>query len=209
MTSVGVMASAVVVSSGVDVLLENFTSVAEWGAGITSVAGGRTGNAGQISGTTEALYTIPAANESDVLTVGFAYRISSLSASRPFLILRSDTAAVAHDTIRVTTAGAIEALLGGTTGGIIGSSATGLIAINTWYYIECQVTLHDTAGAVTVRRNGSNVLSLSGVDTKLAGTKTVFDTIGLRSSSSTTSLFDDLYITTGSGGTFKGDITIP
>ena len=46
------------------------------------------------------------------------------------------------------------------TGTIIGSaSATGLIAINTWYYIELQFFSHDTLGSFEIRINGSTVTS--------------------------------------------------
>jgi hypothetical protein len=204
------MASGVVVSAGVDVLLENFTSVADWGAGISSVAGGRTGNAGQVSGSSTAAYTIGAPNESAVLTIGFAYKVNTLAAARTFLTLASDSGVANHTTFQVNTDGSLVARLGSAVGTALGTTAAGLITINTWYYLEAQVVLHDTTGTLKLRLNGTTVLDLAGIDTKFGGTKTVFDTVRLAGGGSgATSNFDDLYITTGPGAPFKGDITVP
>jgi hypothetical protein len=193
-----------------DVLLENFTSVTDWGAGISSVAGGRTGNAGQVSGSNTAAYTIPAPNESAVLTVGFAYKVNTLAAARTFLTLASDSGVANHTTFQVNTDGSLVARLGSAVGTALGTTAAGLITINTWYYLEAQVVLHDTTGTLKLRLNGTTVLDLAGIDTKFGGTKTVFDTVRLAGGGSgATSNFDDLYITTGPGAPFKGDITVP
>jgi hypothetical protein len=186
-SSVGIMASGVVPAAGVDVLLENFTSVTDWGAGISSVAGGRTGNAGQVSGSNTAAYTIPAPNESAVLTVGFAYKVNTLAAARTFLTLASDSGVANHTTFQVNTDGSLVARLGSAVGTALGTTAAGLITINT-----------------------TTVLDLAGIDTKFGGTKTVFDTVRLAGGGSgATSNFDDLYLTVGAGAAFKGDITVP
>jgi hypothetical protein len=211
MTAIGVTASAVhIPAGGTDILLENFTSVADWSAGISSVAGGRTGNAGQVSGSSNATFTIPALNEDATVTVGFAYKVNTLAAARLFLQLLSDTNTLTHETFQVLTTGAITARAGGVAGALLGTTATGLIVINTWAYIETQVRLHDTTGAIIVRVNGTERLNVSNVDTKIGGTKTVFDTVKLAGGGSgATSLYDDLYITMGAGAPFKGDITVP
>jgi len=206
----GIMASSVLVSSGVDVLLENFTSVADWSGSMTSVTGGRTGNMGQLTGTLTAQFTIPAPDESADLTVGLAYKNTSLAAARLFLQFASDTATINHLTFQVATTGALVARFGGIAGAILGTTATGLITINTWYYIEAQATLHDTAGTVKLRVNGATVLDLNSIDTKAGGTKAVFDTVRIANGGAgSTSNFEDMYITTGAGAPFKGDITVP
>jgi hypothetical protein len=197
------------IPAGTDVLLENFTSVADWTGSITSVAGGRTGNAGRVSGSGIAAFTIPAINENATATVGFAWQVSTLAATRNIIQLASDTAATIHDTVLVNTNGSLSARLGAA-GTTHGTTAAGLVVINTWYYIEVQVVLHDTTGQIKVRLNGTEVLNVANTDTKNGGTKTVFDSIRLfAGGSGSVALFDDLYITTGAGAPFKGDTTIP
>ena len=94
----------------------------------------------------------------------------------------------------------------------MGSTAAGLVAANTWVYIEVQVTLGDSpAGALEVRINGTQRLALTNQDTKFAGTKTVYDQVRLvraGTNVSNTNRYDDLYITTGPA-VFKGDIVVP
>ena len=78
-------------------------------------------------------------------------------------------------------------------GTVLGTTATGLIAINTWYYIELQVVLSDTVGVVNLTIDGTSRLALTSQDTKNAGTKTVFDTMSLVGITGVTAKFDDLY----------------
>ena len=92
----------------------------------------------------------------------------------------------------------------------IASSATGVIVLNTWHYVEVQVKLHDTTGSATVRVDGTSVITIPTVDTKNGGTKTVYDTVRLSAGAAgNTNQYDDLYLTMGAGAPFKGDITIP
>jgi hypothetical protein len=210
MTSVGVMASSVVVSFGVDVLLENFTSIAEWTGTMTSIAGGRTGNCGNCTGTTATgTFAIPAPNQSFYVTLGLAYKVSSLAANRSVLSLQ-DSSAVNFILLRVNTDGSI-GLYGSTGSPIYGVSTTGLITASTWYYLELQVFIADTGGYFTVRRNGVTVTSGSGMDTLAFGSPSsaVAQLVLRPPGSSANCQYDDLYITMGAGAPFKGDITIP
>src|SRR5204862_3050679 len=96
--------------------------------------------------------------------------------------------------------------------GIVGASAAHGMAVNTWYYIEWQIKLHDTTGFTSVRINGVQMFNVTNVDTKNAGTKTTYDRVRLNDATANSGVslwFDDLYITTGAGATFKGSITIP
>jgi len=209
MSSAGIMASAVV-AAGTDVLLENFTSVTDWTGGMTSVAGGRSGNAGQLTGSNVAAFTLGAANESATVAVGLAHKLSSIAVINTVLGLTSDTNATIHTTVAVNTSGALVVLRGSAGGFALYTSAAGLIAVNTWNYIELKATLHDTAGAIELRLNGTSLSGpMTGLDTKNAGTKAVYDTLRLTNSSGVTSLFDDLYLTVGASAAFKGDITVP
>lgn len=123
-------------------------------------------------------------------------------------------------------AGAIQGrLLIGTTGTFsytrgltpVGAASTATIALNTYTYVECLVTIHDTAGVVTVRLDGTTVLSLTGIDTQATG-NAVADTIRLGNHGSGptfqfgTEDLDDVYICDGSGAaphnTFLGDCRV-
>lgn len=215
MTAIGVMASAVVIAAGTDVLLEPFNNLTAWtgGTGGSIVAGGRTGNAVEFTAFSggERSYTIPTGDQSDTVTVGFAWRPSSINQSEyTIMAVRSDAGATDHDALRIDSANTLKVLRG--TSSPVGTSAAGVIPTAAiWYYIELQVKLHDTLGTVEVRVNGTPVIATTGQDTKSGGTKTVFDTVRLVPQGFNSSIvrFDDLYVTTGAGAPFKGSITIP
>lgn len=216
MTSIGITASAIMPPAYADVLSERFNDFTtnSWGnvtGSTTIIAGGRTGNGAQLTGTSSLHWTIPAINESDYLTIGFAFKLSAIGgANRHLLIATSDTNTTNHTTIRVTPAGALAAVLGGVTGGAYATSADSLItSTSIFYYVELQVRLHDTLGSATLRLNGTTVASATNVDTKFGGTKNVYDAIRLMGTTGVTEVYDDVYLTMGAGAPFKGPITIP
>jgi hypothetical protein len=212
--NLGIVASAVHIASGpcTSVLREPFENLTAWtptGSG-NSIVAGRTGTAAQVSGTTSRLnYTIPSINEDAVVTVGFAFRTPVFQSSgNTILTLASDTNVTTHTRLWVRSDGAVGVDRTGTN---LATTAAGVLAINTWYYLEMQAKLHDTTGFVIVRVNGTEVVNISAVDTKNAGTKTVYDAVRLgvvNGATGGTNLYDDLYITTGSGCAFQGDQTI-
>jgi len=215
MTSVGIMASSVTLPSSVDVLLEPFNdfTTAPWSVtGSMSIVTGRTGTGARGNGTPSNLahYTVPTISESPYMMVGFAFRPSALSSTIAMFQLDSDGGATAHIYVRVTTAGAIEVRLGGSAGAIIATSGSGVVVAATYVYVEVAAFMHDTAGYVTVRVNGTQVAAATNVDTKAGGTKATFDGVTLFGPvSGLNNIFDDLYVTMGPGATFKGSITIP
>ncbi len=192
------------------VLEDGFESLAKWTIANTSVLRHRTGRTGMgmsaDSSAGTAVFTIPAASESDTITIGFAWRIETLNGTRPMLTLRSDANVTTHLTVDSNATGSLEVRRGTTTGTVLASSAAGFVA-GTWYYVELQAKLHDTTGFVTLRVNGVQVASATNVDTKNAGTKTTFDTIFMTTGSTVVQVWDDLYAITGSDGAFRGDRT--
>lgn len=214
MTSIGIMASSVV--GAIDVLLEpfnNFTA-APWtlGSNCTIVAG-RTSTGASLAGTPAtvfAKYPIPAGAQASTMMVGFAYRVNNVSGTRSICQFSADSGTISHVNLSVLTDGTLQARLGSTGGTLLAASATAAIPINTYKYIELQANLSDTVGFVTLRIDGVQVATATNVDTKNAGTNTVFDSFGLLGpNAGITNIFDDLYITTGDGAAFKGNITIP
>lgn len=215
MSSVGIMASGVAVSSGVDVLFEDFENLtdAPWttiGGTPTTVAA-RTGNGARVGGTGGVIGHALGANESTDVLVGFAVlpQISS-SSQRTLLELRGDAGATRH--VRVL----LDGTSGGTAGRItvsrdvtgLGSSAAGVLVLDTWAYVEARVVLSDTLGSVVVRVNGAAVLTLTGVDTRNAGTDGLIDQVRVGASAAGLfNVYDDLYIATN-GAPYKGDITV-
>lgn len=210
MTSVGVMASAVVPpAAGNDVLLEPFNNFtfAPWTVGAGSIVTGRTGTAAQILGnfTDTIKYTIPSGSQSDTVTIGFAFRAASLGGETNILEINSDADATQHNRLTWNSSGAL--LFYRSFSGLL-TTASGLIVANTWTYIELQVKLHDTTGTYDLHVNGVSVGAASNVDTRNGGTKTVYDTVKVNLGA-IARLYDDMYITTGAGAPFKGNITIP
>lgn len=217
MTSVGIMASSVVTAVCTDVLQERFNDFTtnSWTVGTnTAIVAARTGNGARATGVETGSagfmrYTIPSISQSANITVGFAFRVSNASGTRAMFRLESDNATTVHIYVQVLTDGTVQIRLGAG-GTILAASAAGVIPINTYVYVELQAVLHDTAGAVTLRVGGTQVAAATGIDTKNAGTKTVFDTLCLLApASGINNIFDDLYISTGAGCAFQGDHTIP
>lgn len=195
------------------VLTEPFNdfTTAPWaptGAGATIVAGGRRGNGARCVGaSTNIKYSIPSGDQAATITIGFAFRIDNITGSRAIMRLDSDSGATIHSFLSTLSDGSLQIKTGGAAGPTIATSATGLVAANTWYYIELQATLSDTVGTIALRLNGATVASATNADTKNAGTKTVYDTVTLLGPlSGVTSLFDDLYLRNDL--VFQGDPTV-
>jgi hypothetical protein len=211
------MASAVSTGVCTDVLAEPFNDFTtnSWTNTSSTIVTGRTGNAAQTAGSTaKAAYNIGAINQLDTITVGFAWRFTDANPTnqRDVVIFRSDAGATLHNKLIVNNSGGF-GLIGVTRNltTVANNNTLSSFVQNTWYYIEVQITLHDTAGAVIMRVNGSQVINAGALDTKNAGTKTVYDqiTIGPTGNAAFTGQYDDLYMSVGSGCGFKGDHTIP
>jgi hypothetical protein len=192
--------------------LEAFDNFGAWTtAGTTAiVTAGRTAtNGARMTGagsSNHADYTLPTA--SDTVIVGFAHQINSLAAATSEIVqFYSDTNVTQHNRLTVATNGSLSFWRGTTS---LATSAAGVIAINTWNYIEVRAVLSDTVGAFEVRVNGTAVIGpLTAQDTKNAGTATVYDTVRLLGPiASFFNTFDDCYVLTGGAAAFKGNQTI-
>lgn len=218
MTSVGIMASAVhipVVGPCTDVLSESFDALTEWSsstATFTLIAAGRNGIGGQATGVSgRATYQIPSALQSDTITVGVAFKVASLTVNQS-IVRFLDNAGQQVGELGVNTSGAI---FGSNAAGSVptgGSSATGLVVVGTWYYAEIKYVMGDAGvGTFTINLDGATVVpAVASVDTKLTGT--AYDSIQLgppNASSGGTVTYDDLYISVGSGCSFKGSQVVP
>lgn len=146
--------------------------------------------------------------------LGVACRFTSLvtQTNEGYFPLRfhGDSGAITHVAIGILDTGEIQVKRGDSTT-LATSSGLGLTT-NVWYYIEAKVTVNDTTGAVVVKVNGTEVVNISGVDTRNGGTDGIVSQvrIGMTGSGSQASPFhgDDIYICNGAGTThndFLGD----
>ena len=114
MPSTGIMASAVHIETATctDVItLEPFNNTSAWTVGGTvNIVAGRTGTAVTTASATGnyAAYTIPAPNESDTITVGFAWRYDDAeTGDRSIVIFYSDAMATLHNQLRWNPTGTV------------------------------------------------------------------------------------------------------
>lgn len=177
----------------------------------TVVPGGRRGTALKLTTGQQISYRVPVADESDTMTMGTAFKTTTLATSTTSPILfRSDNGITNHAALQWRPDGSLRIVRGSTV--LAGPTAPGLITTNAWHYVEVQIKLGDAPnGAVTVRLNNEQVIHATGIDTRGGGTKLGFDTLMLTAASPVGSqtLYDDLYVKMGAGQVFMGDHTIP
>ena len=213
-SGIGVIASAHVdAATGIDVLAEPFDNLASWTVvGAATVTAGRNGNGCTIAGAPASNhldYLLAADKQYDTITIGFAWKTTTTSAtSRDILALYSDSNATRHARLvyNGTTNQSFSVARDATS---LGTSATGLVPVNTWCYLEVKWKLGDSPnGSVVVRLNGVEILNVAGVDTRNAGTKAVYDAVRLQAATGMTNVYDDLYIAVNNAP-FKGDTVVP
>lgn len=200
MSSVGIMASSVNVGGG-ELLFndpcDNFT-LAPWTvAGTpTVIAGGKNGNGFNMpTGSTNTItYSVPSGKQTDSLTIGFWIKFANIASPHDFLLLMSDSAATTH--LKLSVVSSSWAVSRGDGTGLISTGVPFAITNGVWYRVELAVKMHDTTGSASLHIDGVQAGSaLTNVDTKNAGTKTVFDTIRIASRSIISAWqLDDIYL---------------
>lgn len=106
-----------------------------------------------------------------------------------------------HVDLRTATGGELQITRNGTPLAI--TSGLGL-AINTWYHVGLQVTIHDTAGSVELRVNGVNAASASPADTRNGANASV-NQVRLNGAGSVTTDICDFVVSTDA---FCGDCAV-
>lgn len=149
---------------------------------------------------------LDAADENATLIVGCAIAQSSTTSGDPVIQLKSDNGATLHVYLQTTTDRRLQVRRGD--GTLLAETAAAIWALSTWFYVELKATLHDSTGSIYVQKDGVQILSATGIDTKNGGTKTVFDSFrisGYRVS------MDDIYACNAAGSvhnTFLGDCSV-
>lgn len=146
------------------------------------------------------------------LIIGFATQFLAMpTSSSPLLYLYDTIGAVYHVTVRVDNAGVFRVYRDSGTANLLGTSSAGEFpGAGAWHYLEIKVVIHDTTGSVTIKVNGTQVLSVTNVDTRNGSSSTVNQILWL--AAATTTYIDDLYVLNGSGSApnndFLGDCRI-
>lgn len=158
----------------------------------------------------------PFTTPGDTCIIGFAMKISALPiADIIFMRIQSPDSTVPI-LLKLLTSGAIsvktgnEATVHGTSGAIFTAGVS--------VYFEFKVLLHASAGTITMRANGTNVLALTGINTGWVGLTSWSNIIFGCLTGSPSFMgpsnwdFDDLYISNGIGSaplnTFLGDVRV-
>jgi len=175
------------------------------GATVSATAGRRGGPAlGLSSSSGSATYTLSATYAG--LILGFAAKVAV--ANTVVCAFRDGGTQQVH--MNVAADGVVSVIRAGTNT-TLGSSAPGAVPINSWCYIEISVVIHNTAGAVTVKVNGTTVISLTSVDTQNTANAYITDFTFGHGSSTGTSYFGDIYLidtATTPNTTFLGDVRV-
>jgi len=118
----------------------------------------------------ELKWTLPTGSADDTVTVGFWCKLeatiisTAAEGNAPF---RYRDGSTIHLNGRVTATGAIAMYRGSTLLGTSDAIFTAGSAVA--HYIEIQMTIHDSTGAITIMADNTEVLALTGIDTQNGG----------------------------------------
>lgn len=174
-----------------------------------NTASPRTGSRALLIGANAGSFTrtVAGADEHATFIAGCAFKHSASGNTMQIMAFCADAGATQHVTLERGTNGEL-IVRRGQLGTILGTSANGLLPTDTYKYVEMKATLHDSTGTVRVLVDGSEVLNLTGQDTKNGGTDAVFDTFrfGPVGSDGFNAYYDDIYIMNGAGSAPNNDL---
>lgn len=192
-------------------IFEKWTTGAGGTTSINATAGRRGSGALRIVNQASCYALRGVAASGTTAIIGVAYKTSAFGAQFLGICDSSRT----HILLITNADGSISAQRGNAftftgAGTTLGTTAPGILLINTYAYIEVKVVIHDTAGTVTVRVNGAPVLTLTTQDTAQASS--VWTAMYCANMNVGTADFDDLYVLDGTGSApwndFLGDCRV-
>jgi hypothetical protein len=128
------------------------------------------------------------------------YILTSLPSPNAILLDWYDaTAGAVQVSLRVTSTGTLQFYLGNGTGTPIGPASSALIVANTWYVIECTVTISATVGFVECKINGTTAITTAATQNTKSTANTFVNAYGLNSAGAGFAYFDDWYMLDGTG----------
>ena len=175
------------------------------GAILTRVAG-RTGNCAHLGANATLQWVTPAVLATYI--TGFAIRTAALTTNNQIAFMEGS---VTHITLRQNASGGIDVIRGVAGGTVIGSTPNGVLTAAAFGYLEAKIIVSDTVGAVTLKLNEATVLTLTGVDTRNAGTGAGIDTVQITTATAGSTDVDDLYVCDATGAAnndFLGDCQV-
>lgn len=96
-------------------------------------------------------------------------------------------------------------------GTVLASSASGVVAAGAWAFVEIKATIHGSAGSAEVRVNGAAVISVSGANTQGSGSAQITSVVLGMNAWNADPSFDDFYACDTSGSVnddFLGDVRV-
>lgn len=138
------------------------------------------------------------------MIAGIALKTSALSANGTVPIRFEDSGTAQVDLL-ITQAGGLQFYRGDPTTNPIGSAASsGTWTSSVWHYLEIDVTVHNTTGAVACWLDGVQIINSSGLNTRASSNNSVNQvTIGEIRNSSASNTFDDMYVLDGTGSSLN------
>jgi hypothetical protein len=166
----------------------------------TSLVTGRFGEAQAFSSSpSTSQFLTRALPSTNTVACGVAIRISDASevnASRRLIELRN--ASGPQCGVGINASGEIIAYRN-TAGTVLGTASGVTFADTVWHYIEVEAFIHDSTGFINVYKDGTQILAVSGVDTRqqTADTITFFRLYGTDGTGAQPNVFawDDVYVT--------------
>lgn len=174
--------------------------------GTGSSVSGRTGNGMKSNDNAFKMQKNLPASKSTVI-VGKAVKFDALTSPHTSILDILDAGTVQVN-LKVQADGTLQLKNG--SGTVIGTTSA-VVTAATFYYIELKVTIHNTAGAYTLKLNGTTVLSGSSANTRNSANNSA-NQVALRDSSTAQDVtFDDYYICDDQGSVnndFLGQVRI-
>ena len=155
------------------------------------VRAGRTGGFSVELSSTAHSIQIPVTGTPQEGVIGFGFRVPILG---NWLLIIFRSSGSNNTAWSLKSDGSMTIGRGGT---VLGTTSTGLISVDTWYYVEIRTKIDNTTGSYEMRLNGTTVLSATGVDTQDSASAN-FDIIFLRGGG--TIWYDDFYVIDILGG---------
>ena len=188
--------------------LEKYAALA--GGPVLTAAAGRRSSAALVCQYGAYVTTRALAPASPTCLIGVAYKMMVMPGGTATPVLEIRSGGATQLTIALNPAGFLEARRGLYYGTLLGTTSVSISA-GSFVCVEVQVLLHLSAGTVTIRFNGVEVLAVTGVNTCNSGTAG-WDSVKLLNEASGAAHYDDLYIADGSGPApwngFLGDVRV-
>ncbi len=156
----------------------------------------------------------PAITQTDsVIYFGMGIRpLTNGGAVDGFLYLFNAAEAVNHLTVNFESDKTMVVKRGSHSGTELGRSSVIDMPLDVYHYFEFKFTISDTVGTIDIWRDGVNILTDTGLDTRNGGTDQFIDRIDFQGANSFTYYTDDIYIGNSVGSDFAaplvGDFTI-